>query len=237
MRSIDQSRQFFIDNNFRTQLNEIYAKVPHGSCIGSARCCCESVNCFYSEYIAVVEELRRNGTFELFEPRAVAYWLREFSVSMNCPLLKDDGLCEVYPVRPLPCRVFGHLNRSDFEENTRLIHLQNKDAADELFSEYGIRVPDSILNGQVGYCENFCSNNPMSADDRDDLIDMLFSVESTFLMNEMLEGDEFNFSLTQWFAYERFGREKAIELRISIAQEFSKQGRSPLFESLFPELT
>ncbi len=193
MKPVENVIPFFESNQIRNKLEMIYGSIPGGNCAGSARCCCESVNCFYSEYLNVVSELRTKNLFALYEERAIRYWFSELSVAMDCPLLTEKRLCSVYESRPLPCRVFGHLNQNDFEENSELIREQNCDAAEELLQEFGIIVPESVTCGQVGFCENFSSDRGMSADDRDDLIDQLFGVESTFLMDETLEMDEFNF--------------------------------------------
>lgn len=226
MKSQEEALGFFNESKMGDSLNEIYSAIPQGSCKGSTRCCCESVNCFYSEYLHVIRQLKENGTYEEFSKRAIRYWLCELSIAMKCPFLKTNGLCEVYEARPLPCRVFGHLKRSDFELNIEAIREQNSAVAEELLDQYGIVVPKSVTVGQVGFCENFCTESEMSSDDRDDLIDRLFGVESRFLNDEYLGLDEFNLSLTQWFAYERFGRENAIEMRIKISQEFTKFGDS-----------
>ncbi len=226
MKPLEESIPFFIAQNMRTDLDTIYSEVPSGSCDGSTHCCCESVNCFYSEYLNIVKELQNKGTYEEFSKKAIRYWLCELSLPMKCPILKEDGLCEVYEARPLPCRVFGHLNRVDFESNIEAIRDQNCSAAEDLREQFGIVVPDSVVSGQVGFCANFRSETGMSSDDRDDLIDRLFGVESKFLGEEFLDFDEFNLSLTQWFAYEHFGRENAMALRIKIAQEFTELGHS-----------
>ena len=219
------------------KLNDLYRQVPSGSCEGSARCCSESVNMFYSEFINVVETLRQHATLEYYTVKALQYYLTELVIIGKCPLLQEDNLCSCYEARPLPCRIFGHLNRTEYEENYQAVLAENRAAADELRGEYGIDVPQALTEQKIPFCLSFKSDSSFTAEQRDDLVDRLFGIESTFLVKELLDAEDFGLSLVQWFAYTLLGREQAQKLRIAVSKEISATGSSEPLTIVMNELT
>lgn len=227
---------FFSTSLMKSSLDSIYEKVPGGSCANSTHCCSESVNTFYSEYLNMVLYLKSINQLEEYSRRALSYYLKELVEPMKCPMLQDNGLCVLYEARPLPCRVFGHLSREDYEENYEAVLEENLEAAADLRRELNIVVPDSVSCHKVEYCRNFCSEGGMTLDERDDLVDDLFMLDSRFLAEDLLDPENFSLSLVQWFAYALLGRERAGELRITVSQEISQTGGSETLTTVMNEL-
>ncbi len=232
MKIDENAINFFTSSDITSVLDKVYSRVPGGTCSGSTNCCSESVNTFYSEYLNMVQLLKSKGKLEEFSQRALNYYLTELVVPMKCPMLQDNGLCVLYEARPLPCRVFGHLDSEEYEDNYDAVLEENLAAAADLKEEFGIIVPESVSHQKVEYCTAFKSEKSFTVDDRDDLVDELFMVDSRFLSEGLLDPENFSLSLVQWFAYEILGPKKAGELRIKISQEISSFGESSTLKQL-----
>ncbi len=221
-----KSQELFKSSAIKPMLETVYSKVPSGACSGSTNCCSESVNTFYSEFISLINQLESEGNLEEFTKRSLNYYLTELVIPMKCPMLQESGLCVLYASRPLPCRVFGHLSREEYEENYSEVLEENIEAVEHLRDEFGIEVPESVSHQKVDFCPNFKSDSGFTLDNRDDLVDDLFMLDSKFLSSGELNPEYFSLSLVQWFAYAVWGDEKAQELRIRVSQEITESGES-----------
>ncbi len=221
-----KSQELFESQAINPMLKSIYSNVPSGTCSGSTNCCSESVNTFYSEFIALVNQLESEGNLEEFTKRALNYYLTELVIPMKCPMLQENGLCVLYASRPLPCRVFGNLSREEYEENYSEVLEENIEAVEHLREEFCIEVPESVSHQKVEFCTNFRSDTGFTLEDRDDLVDDLFMLDSKFLSSGELNPEYFSLSMVQWFAYAVWGDEKAQELRIKVSQEITECGES-----------
>lgn len=226
MKNYKEAIEAFENMAIGERLEAVYEQVPSGQCAGCTACCSEAVNTFYSEYLNIVRLLEARATLDTYRERAISYYLTELVKPQSCPMLMTDGLCSVYEARPLPCRIYGHLEASDYLVNQEQVLASNRAAAVALEETYGFVLPSSVVERRLPYCTAFKSESPLSLDDRDDLVDLLFTLESRFLMSGFLEEDELNFSLVQWFAYETLGQEEAGRLRLLVTEEFIKTGHS-----------
>lgn len=222
----EKAMKYFEEADFKGQLDDLYAEIPEGSCTGCTACCSESVNTFFSEYLNLRNQLILQGELEIFEKKAVYYYLAELIQPMKCPLLRNDGRCAVYGARPLPCRIFGHLGQVDYEANYEAILEGNREMAETLERTLGIRVPDSVIEKKIPYCEKFKCSTPMDQDQRDALVDDLFYLDGMMLSRGLLDFDEINLSLVQWFAYDALGKEEAMALRVQVAKEITQEEKS-----------
>lgn len=226
MKSYLEAMGAFDNMQIHERLCAVYEQIPSGHCSGCTACCSEAVNTFYSEYLHMARSLHQSGVFKTYAIAAVKYYLTELVEPQKCPMLMTDGLCAVYHARPLPCRVFGHLSESDYLENQDSVLESNREASEAFYERYGLRLPTSVTNRRLGYCQQFRSDLNMTAEDRDDLVDLLFSLESRFLVAGQLEEEDLNYSLVQWFAYDILGKEEATALRVAVTQEILTCGHS-----------
>jgi Fe-S-cluster containining protein len=196
-------------------LNNIYGQVAGGQCAGCLKCCTESVNTFYVEYVDILDFLRSHPQVLQEHAKKISrFFLLEMVEPMYCPFVDDQGRCAIYPVRPLPCRVFGHLEEVDYQENYSAVLESNRALALYFKENHGIDLPESTINRKIEYCKSFVSDQKMRADDRDDLIDLLFSLDSKFLMNDYIDFEDVNQSLITWFLKSVMPIETAGQLRI-----------------------
>lgn len=233
MKNIKESYNLFKNSEIGEGLNNVYEVVTSGHCIECTRCCSESVNTFYSEFLAVLKALASLKSFHKYIENILTYYFTELVRPQKCPLLKETGHCAVYSVRPLPCRIFGHLAQTDYESNYEALLEANEEAASYLKENHGIIIPKEVSAHKVPFCTSFKTEKEISLDERDELVDELFILDSKFLMEGLLSPDYFNLSLVQWFAYEILGVEKAQELRLTISKEISDTGNSSTLEGFF----
>lgn len=197
-------------------LEKIYASVSSGQCQGCLKCCTESVNTFFVEFVDILSYLQ--GHPQLLESHAEKisrFFLLEMLEQMYCPFVTEEGQCAIYPVRPLPCRLFGHLEETDYNQNYDAVLKNNEDLAIYYKETYALILPSETINRKIPYCENFVSEQKVTRDDRDDLVDCLFSLDSRFLMNECIGFEDVNQSLITWFFKSIMSIEDASVLRVN----------------------
>ena len=212
------------------RLSDIYDQVPAGRCKGCTACCSESVSTFFVEWLAIRALLQATGRWEEALDRAEDYARDELARPMKCPMLELDGRCMVYQARPLTCRVFGHLNRADYERNLKAVRRANQKAAAAILKHYGIELPTEVVNRQIPFCEAFESEMPMTSSQRDTLYDALFSLDSKFLMKGLLAPDQIQLGLVEWFSMVRLDPEVLSEERLARAAAASVKTAAGAFQ-------
>lgn len=107
--------------------------LPAIDCVKGCSECCNVVPCTETEYQRIARfvaahdvELRRED--------------------LRCPLLRVDGRCAVYELRPISCRVFGHVSWRPCPRG-RNVDVDDRDIARMVRS---IGLPTRILHELVG---------------------------------------------------------------------------------------
>ena len=101
--------------NRQAQFTKLYAEVPKVHCKGLCQSNCSIVQCSTWESKRINME---SEPLEVADP-------------YQCPFLSSEGLCNVYDVRPLGCRLYG--------------------AADGLECPHGCQIEGSHLTRKEGY--------------------------------------------------------------------------------------
>lgn len=212
------------ENGLFERLSEVYDRVPGGRCSGCTACCAESVSTFFVEWLRIRDFLEAAGRWAEALDRAENYARFELARPMKCPMLEADGSCMIYEVRPLTCRIFGHLKAADYDRNLKAVLKANRRAADEILKHYGVRLPSAVVERSIPFCESFVSEAPITVFERDELFDDLFSIDSRFLMTGLLESDQIQLGLVDWFAMVRLEPDVLSEERLKHAAEAGEQG-------------
>lgn len=146
---------FAENNDLLTDLAKLYQGLPEKECAGCADCCANPPAAAFVEYLNVWRYLQDNlaeKRAELFKRAAEFFFLELADPGLKCPFREAENGCLVSPVRPLGCRLFGMLNRADYEEleQERIKHLEGVAAV--FRTDYGIELPAAVLSPRP-YCE------------------------------------------------------------------------------------
>lgn len=224
---LQKSLETAAQNQTFDRLNQIYHSIPESICSGCTNCCMESVHASYAEFLNIYKYLEHQPLLKTtIIPKLIKYYFSELVQKNACPFLNDQGRCTIYEVRPLTCRLFGHWNKKDFDENISIIQNENKVNALYFKEKYKLPLPKEVIDYSIKYCNDFKTNKRMSKKDRLKMSDDLFELEITFLMNGLLKDDLIGTNLITWFIYTHFDQDQASNLRLQIIKEYLDQGES-----------
>lgn len=212
-KALDASKKMFV--NMTHELNHLYGQIASGNCNGCAKCCREAVSAFYVEFLNIHSYLVEKNLLRSYMDKIESHYMHELIRKDDCPFLKEDKSCAIYPVRPLVCRLFGHSSRQAHEANYQNVFEMNQSADAYFYETYGVHLPEEVLNQKIDYCEAFEVDPPVTEDEKNEMVDQLFMLDSQFLMADLIPEDAINLSITNWFIYLKYDEETASEKRIS----------------------
>lgn len=183
------------------KLESIYNQVPKGTCNACARCCSESVNISYLEFMNIV----KNGlpsldevTTENLKARLLSYYLLEWVKPQQCPFLDGQKNCLIYAVRPLPCRIFGTSNRVSYKKNYQEIAAQNRQVAKAIKIETGYLPSSRVVNKEIPFCESFVPEQELRAEEIDALYGALIHLDGQLYFEGLMDDSKINGDLVGW---------------------------------------
>lgn len=136
------------------QLEKIYNRLPETVCNKCATCCMVPTPGYLIEYLYAYKYLRDNLKDEQVKimERVIRYFYLELvDPSIKCPFLSDNNDCQIYPARPLSCRLHGFLSRKDFNKASK----RKLDTIAERYRvQHGIEIPREIMDFEIPYCDN-----------------------------------------------------------------------------------
>lgn len=231
--NIEKSISHGEDKEFFSKLNKIYDEIESGYCQGCTNCCMESVNTFYIEFLNIYKYLKhKDDLFEKLIPRVIKYYFLELVEKSHCPFLDEDGKCNIYEVRPLTCRLFGHASKREHEENYKRVLKENNENNKYFKKTYGLEIPKEIVDYKIEYCNEFKVDKQVHRHEKQSMIDNIFVMESNFFMNELISEEFIGTGLVSWFAYTYFDLEEAGNLRLKIMREYAESGESSALKEL-----
>jgi Fe-S-cluster containining protein len=199
---IVESKAYILEQGHLERLKGLYDIIPSGTCAGCTRCCSESVNMSYVEFLNVHDYYVGNGSLvdhPEFVKRLIRYYLLELVQPMKCPFLNGNNLCEIYPVRPLPCRIFGNTTKSAYEANYKNIRNQNLTTALQLLKESDLKMPKRVLHKEIGFCEDYSPAERMGSARVQNAYDQLINMDGELAFKGFLKPTQFNQNLVGWF--------------------------------------
>lgn len=209
-----EARQLARSRALFDRLKAVYNAIPEGRCTGCSTCCSESVSTFFIEWLQIVQMLEGSGRWLEALERAEAYAEKSLALPLPCPMLEPDGRCMIYDVRPLTCRMFGHLSKKDHANNCAAVLKSNRLAAEAIEQFYGVKLPIAVVERYIPFCQDFDLESSISVSKRDELADALFSLDSQFFAAGLLEADQIQLGLVDWFTLVRTDIELLSEKRI-----------------------
>ncbi|WP_053954796.1 YkgJ family cysteine cluster protein [Inediibacterium massiliense] len=230
---IEKSIKFAQKSDYFDRLNKIYNTIPTGRCLGCTNCCMESVSTHFVEFLNIIHYLtNRSKLYKEILPNVVKYYFLEMVDKTHCPFLDESGKCVIYPVRPLVCRVFGHLTKEEYEEGYKRVLSENIGNMKMFKNQYGIFIPEEVAYYKIDYCTDFEVCKRMTKQQRQTMIDSIFTMESSFFMRGLITEDFLDLGLVSWFAYIIWDKEEAGKLKIQVMQEYVKGENKTLSQIL-----
>lgn len=217
------------------RLEKVYEQIPTGQCEGCGCCCGESVRTHFVEFLNIYAYLmERQLITSDFKERLMRFYFTELAEVHECPFRKE-GQCLIYPVRPLVCRLFGHVDEDEHLAGLQAIHAQNKEAADFLKAEYGLDVPEKVIYKTIPYCREFMIAHKMHVTERIALSTEILMMDSEFFKWGLVDEYHVDYGLVQWFIDLWIDPDEADELRIQVAVELLENGTSGTLKRLIQE--
>ncbi|MEW6173561.1 MAG: YkgJ family cysteine cluster protein [Bacillota bacterium] len=145
------------NNGYFTELNDIYAQIPKHECGDCTECCKDAPAAFFLEYLNVYGHLRERLPQEqsVIVRRAIEFFFLELvDPGRKCPFHDEESGCLIRQVRPLGCRIFGLLNKDDYEDVERKRILRLQEIAADFRTVYGMELPAALLVARP-----FCNKN------------------------------------------------------------------------------
>ncbi len=233
IKNIEKSIKTATNSNHFENLQRIYRTIPQGRCHGCTKCCMESVQTHYTEFLNVFQYLQGNrALYEALFPKLIRYYFLELVEKSPCPFLNEEGMCMIYNYRPLVCRLFGHWTEDEYEASYRSVHGENLKNARLFRNKYGIDLPKQVVEYKIQYCEDFEVNKRIQRNQRQNMVDNIFTMESAYFMRGLITEDYLGTGLISWFIYTIFDRDEASSLRIQIMKEFVEDGVSETLEEI-----
>jgi Predicted Fe-S-cluster oxidoreductase len=188
-------------NAYNLLLNQVYAEIPSGSCVGCAKCCSESVNVSLVELANIFEngisKLLPKQREELYK-RIISFYLSEWVKPNACPFLDNEKRCTIYEVRPLPCRIFGAPSEDAYESNYMKIRKQNLTFAKSLYTFEGIKLSPKVLMKKIDFCENFIPEYRLESDSVEGLYSQLINLDGKLYFDGIIDEPIINGDLVSW---------------------------------------
>lgn len=233
MKNIEKSINTAVSSGHFENLQRIYRTIPQGRCHGCTKCCMESVQTHYVEFLHIFQYLQGNrALYEALFPKLIQYYFIELVEKNPCPFLNEEGMCVIYSYRPLVCRLFGHWTEEEYDDSYRAVYNENLQNARLFKNKYGIALPKQVIDYKIQYCQDFEVKKRIQRNQRQNMVDNIFTMESAYFMRGLLTEEDLGTGLISWFIYTIFDREEASTLRLQIMKEYLEDGVSETLEEI-----
>lgn len=217
LKSIDYAKK----NKLFEKLNNIYETLPKGKCTGCGSCCMESVGINLIEFLNIYnylqdkDELRKKSL-----DRIIDYYFMEFMEKRSCPFKDENNRCEIYDVRPLNCRLFGHWRKEDYNKNLKDITEKNKQYQNIMKGKYGFDISDEVVNYKIKYCEDFIPDNRyLSKSERLSFADNVMVLDSRLFSKGIIDIEFRDRGIVEYFIDSLLDQNMSYNIKVRISKE------------------
>lgn len=217
LKSIDYAKK----NQLFEKLNNIYDTLPKGECTGCGNCCMESVGINLIEFLNIFnylqdkDELRKKSL-----DRIMDYYFMEFMEKKSCPFKDENNRCEIYEVRPLNCRLFGHWKKEDYNKNLKDITEKNKQYKSIMKGKYGFDISDEVVNYKIKYCEEFIPQNRyLSKSERLNFADNIMVLDSRLFSKGVIDIEFRDRGIVEYFIDSLLDQNMSYNIKVRISKE------------------
>lgn len=217
LKSIDYAKK----NQLFEKLNNIYETLPKGQCTGCGSCCMESVGINLIEFLNIYnylqdkDELRKKSL-----DRIMDYYFMEFMEKKSCPFKDENNRCEIYEVRPLNCRLFGHWKKEDYNKNLKDITEKNQQYKNIMKVKYGFDISDEVVNYKIKYCEDFIPEDRyLSKSERLNFADNVMVLDSRLFSKGIIDIEFRDRGIVEYFIDSLLNQNMSYNIKVRISKE------------------
>ena len=217
LKSIDYAKK----NKLFDKLNNIYDTLPSGKCSGCGNCCMESVGINLIEFLNIFnylqdkDELRKKSLDKIMD-----YYFMEFMEKKSCPFKDENNRCEIYEVRPLNCRLFGHWKKEDYNKNLKDITEKNQQYKNIMKGKYGFDISDEVVNYKIKYCEDFIPESRyLSKSERLNFADNLMVLDSRLFAKGVIDIEFRDRGIVEYFIDSLLNQNISYNIKVRISKE------------------
>lgn len=220
-RDIFKSIDYAKNNQLFEKLNDIYNTLPKGKCTGCGNCCMESVGINLIEFLNIFnylkdkEELRKKSL-----ERIIDYYFMEFMEKKCCPFRDENNMCEIYEVRPLNCRLFGHWKKDDYNKNLSDVTEKNRQYKNIMKGKYGFDISDEVVNYKIKYCEDFIPDNGyLLKSERLNFADNIMVLDSKLFIDGVIDIEFRDRGIVEYFIDSLLDQNMSYNIKVRITKE------------------
>lgn len=217
LKSIDYAKK----NQLFEKLNNIYDTLPKGECAGCGNCCMESVGINLIEFLNIFNYLQdKNELRKKSLDKIIDYYFLEFMEKKSCPFKDENNRCEIYEVRPLNCRLFGHWKKEDYNKNLKDVTDKNKQYKNIMKVKYGINISDEVVNYKIKYCEEFMPENRyLSKSERLNFADNIMVLDSKLFSKGVIDIEFRDRGIVEYFIDSLLDQNMSYNIKVRISKE------------------
>ncbi|MEG0857077.1 MAG: YkgJ family cysteine cluster protein [Romboutsia sp.] len=216
-KSIDYAKK----NQLFDKLNNIYSTLPKGECSGCGSCCMESVGINLIEFLNIFnylqdkEELRKKSLEKILD-----YYFMEFMEKKPCPFKDNDNRCEIYEVRPLNCRLFGHWKKDDYNKNLKGVIDKNIQYKNIMKGKYGFEIADDVVNYKIKYCDSFKPEERyLSKGERLNFADNVMVLDSKLFSKGIIDIEFRDRGIVEYFVDSLLNQNMSYNIKVRISKD------------------
>lgn len=220
-KDILKSIEYAKKNQLFEKLNNIYDTLPKGKCTGCGNCCMESVGINLIEFLNIFnylenkDELRKKSLEKIMD-----YYFMEFMEKKSCPFKDENNRCEIYEVRPLNCRLFGHWKKEDYNKNLKDITEKNRQYKNIIKGKYGFDISDEVVNYKIKYCEDFIPENRyLTKSERLNFADDLMVLDSRLFSKGIIDIEFRDRGIVEYFIDSLLDQNMSYNIKVRISKE------------------
>ena len=217
LKSIDYAKK----NQLFEKLNNIYDTLPKGKCTGCGSCCMESVGINLIEFLNIFnylqdkDELRKKSLAKIID-----YYFMEFMEKNSCPFKDENNRCQIYEVRPLNCRLFGHWKKEDYNKNLKDITAKNQQYKNIMKGKYGFDISDEVVNYKIKYCEDFIPEKRyLSKSERLNFADSIMVLDSRLFSKGVIDIEFRDRGIVEYFIDSLLNQNMSYNIKVRISKE------------------
>lgn len=215
---MEDAIDFSNENGDFNKLNNYYDNISSGKCNGCGKCCYESVQTNFIEFLNIINFLKNDPSLlEDILNQVEHYYMHDLFQNNTCPMLDNNNRCKIYSVRPLVCRLFGHYSQEDHEKNYLETLENNKVIKDYYIDNYDLDIPDERLLKKVEHCSDYENNMKVSTELMTQIKDDILMIDSKYFAEGFIDENAYNMGLVEWFIY-LFFDESLAEKRINFSK-------------------